>query len=473
MASVKQVDVKDLALDKHNYRTTPRSTEVAAVHALIAIDTDWFWALMESLLEDGYLPTENILVLQDGKLIVKEGNRRVAALKLIHGHIKRDQFDLPQEIEEKIKSLPASWKQANKQVPCTIYPAAQATAVDRIVTLTHGKGEKAGRAKWKAVARARHARDINGSSQPALDLLEKFLVSGKTANVGQAERWAGDYPLSVLDEAMKKLASRLGKKSSKELAADYPKKVVGYKQALDKLLADIGTELVGFKEVRAANFGVAVYGFPPPPTSSPPTGSTGGVTNGGSSGAAGAGSAGGNSNSSGSQPSDASSGGAGSKKVAYALDDPRSVAESLKVFSPVGANREKVVALRNELRRLKIPDHPYSFCFLLRSIFEISAKAYCEDHKGSGGPSATKSDGTDVPLAQLLKDIVAHLHNNKQDKAMLKLLHGPLMELASHDGILSVTSMNQLVHNPKFGLKPSEISLVFHRVFPLLDKMNS
>lgn len=471
MASVKQVDVKDLALDKHNYRTTPRSSEVAAVHALIAIDTDWFWALMESLLEDGYLPTENILVLQDAKLIVKEGNRRVAALKLIHGHIKRDQFDLPQEIEEKIKNLPASWKQANKLVPCTIYPAAQAAAVDRIVTLTHGKGEKAGRAKWKAVARARHARDINGSSQPALDLLEKFLVSGKTATAGQAERWAGDYPLSVLDEAMKKLASRLGKKSSKELSADYPKKVVGYKQALDRLLADIGTELVGFKEVRAANFGVTTYGFPPPPAPPPPSGSTGGATSGGASAATGASSTGGNSTPTGS--SSAATGGASSKKIAFALDDPRSVAESLKAFSPIGANREKVVALRNEIRRLKIPDHPYSFCFLLRSIFEISAKAYCEDHKSSGGPSTTKSDGSDLPLAQLLRDIVTHLHKNKQDKVMLKFLHGSITELASHDGLLSVTSMNHLVHNPKFGLKPSEISLVFHRVFPLLDKMNS
>lgn len=38
---------------------------------------------MESLLDDGYLPTENIIVLEspDGKMVVREGNRRVASLK--------------------------------------------------------------------------------------------------------------------------------------------------------------------------------------------------------------------------------------------------------------------------------------------------------------------------------------------------------------------------------------------------------
>lgn len=469
MPTVKPVDVKDLSLDKNNYRTTPRASEVAAVHALIAIDTDWFWELMESLLDDGYLPTENILVLEGAKKVVKEGNRRIAALKLIHGHIKRSLFDLPAEIESKIKQVSAEWKEQNKAVPCTIYSQAEAAVVDRIVTLTHGKGEKAGRAKWKAVARARHARDIVGSSQPALDILESYLQHGKTATAAQAERWAGDYPISVLEEALKKIAPRLGKKSAKELAATYPNKVPGYKQALDRLMADIGTELIGFKEIRTPNFGVRPYGFPVLQQA---------VPSGTASGGTGAAAAGGEPPSSptGPSPGTASPPPANSpppaKPTAFSLDDPKSVAMALKNFKPLGRNREKVVALLNELKRLKISDHQYAFCFLLRSMFEISAKAYCEDHKGSGGPSPTKPDGTDVQLAVLLKAIVEHLHKNKQDKAMLKLLHGPIVELASHDGLLSVTSMNQLVHNPKFSLKVSEISIVFNRVFPLLEKMN-
>jgi hypothetical protein len=114
--------VNKLGLDMENYRTVHQSNEVDAIHALIAIDTDWFWALMESLIDDGYLPTENIIVIRNGKKdIVKEGNRRVAALKLIHGHIPHKQFQLPSAIITKLAKLDKGWKAANQEVPCAIY----------------------------------------------------------------------------------------------------------------------------------------------------------------------------------------------------------------------------------------------------------------------------------------------------------------------------------------------------------------
>src|SRR5689334_6493631 len=92
MSHAQQLDVKDLALDLKNYRTVAQPTEADAVEAIIATSPDRFWALAESLLTDGFLPTENIIVLQTGTgtgatLTVREGNRRVAAMKLIHGHL--------------------------------------------------------------------------------------------------------------------------------------------------------------------------------------------------------------------------------------------------------------------------------------------------------------------------------------------------------------------------------------------------
>src|SRR6266481_8743548 len=155
--------VKDLKLDLENFRTVRQPSEHSALHAMIAIGPNWFWALTESLLDDGYLPTENILVLKGGKhgkeMIVKEGNRRTGALKLISGHIRKDGLLIPSHIKERIDNVSSEWKGANKIVPCAIYETADAGIVDKIVTLTHGKGDKAGRDKWKAVARARHNRD--------------------------------------------------------------------------------------------------------------------------------------------------------------------------------------------------------------------------------------------------------------------------------------------------------------------------
>jgi hypothetical protein len=52
-------------------------------------------------------------------------------------------------------------------------------------------------------------------------------------------------------------------------------------------------------------------------------------------------------------------------------------------------------------------------------------------------------------------------------------LHGAMAELGRSEGFLSVTSMNQLVHHPRFSVAPSDIAVLFGNIFPLLEAMNS
>ena len=125
-----------------------------------------------------------------------------------------------------------------------------------------------------------------------------------------------------------------------------------------------------------------------------------------------------------------------------------------------------------EIKKLKIADHPHAFCFLLRCMFELSAKAYCADHSSSGGPKSCKNNGYDKELAELLKEIVKHITQDGSDKPKQKELHGAITELAKKDGILSITSMNQLVHNPFFSIQSGDICILFHNIFPLLEAMN-
>jgi len=139
--------------------------------------------------------------------------------------------------------------------------------VDKIVTLTHGKAEQAGRDKWNAVARARHNRQKNHASEPALDLLERYLEHGKNLTPQEAERWGGKYPLTILEEAIKRLAPRFGVASSRELADQYPK-TVKHKPALENILRDVGVEYLDFKNIRDTDKDFAqAYGIPAAPTS--------------------------------------------------------------------------------------------------------------------------------------------------------------------------------------------------------------
>lgn len=478
--------VKKLSLDTQNYRTVAQPDEVSAIHSLIDVEPEWFWAVMESLIDDGYLPNENIIALQEGKKnVVKEGNRRIAAMKIIHGIVPVDEFTLPSHISEKLASLAPVWKKANAEVPCTIYAANEAAAADRVVTLTHGKGEKAGRLRWSAVARARHNRDKSGSAEPALDLLEKYLGKGKNLSTTQAARWAGDYPLTVLEEAMKRLAVRLGLKSGPEVAKVYPK--LTNRSGFEELLLDIGLSNVKFKDVRADAFGEK-YGMSVPKAQGQPNdGGSGSASSATSSAGGGA-----TSSASGTKTSSASvgssgggtqtpsaSGGttsstSGTKKGpnAHPANDPRAVSALLRKFKPKGARREKLATLLEEIKKLDVMETPHAFCFVLRSMFEVSAKAYCADHAGNGGPKAVESSGNDRKLVSVLKDVANHLTSSRQDKAMERALHGAITEIANPESVLSVTSMNQLVHNPRYVINGTNVCNLFANVFPLLEEMN-
>src|SRR5262249_46727993 len=124
------------------------------------------------------------------------------------------------------------------------------------------------------------------------------------------------------------------------------------------------------------------------------------------------------------------------KPKAVSVDDPRAVSRALRKFKPVGNDRAKVVTLFNEAKALNVRRHPHAFCFLLRSMFELSAKAYCQDHAKSGGPSMTKPNGEERKLVDVLRDITRALTNNNTDKVMVKALHGAMTELGRATGLL-------------------------------------
>jgi hypothetical protein len=299
-----------------------------------------------------------------------------------------------------------------------------------------------------------------------LDLLEKYLQKGTNLTQQQRDRWGGDYPLTVLDDALKKIAPRLDAKSSSDLVKKYPNSIK-HRTGVEKLIHDIGVRQVGFKEIRQEDpdLLLTTYGIPAiSPAASPTT--DGKTTQSGSKGTT--------------TTAPATPTSAPIPKVltpkkikSLGLDDPQAVTRELKRFSPVGNGREKVVTLKVEAQKLRIATHPFAFCFVLRSMFEISAKAYCADHAGTpGAPSATKN-GQDRQLVELLRSITDHLTKNGADKQKMKELHGAIAMLATPNTLLSVTSMNQLVHNPTFSVNEQYISTLFWNVYPLLREMNS
>jgi len=250
MSKTVDKNITKLSLDLKNFRTIPQPDEPNAIKAMISIKPDRFFAVMDSIIEDGYIPTENIIVLDDGtKLTVREGNRRIAIMKLIHSQYNLDDFLIPTSTKAKIQALDSNWKKENLNVPCSIYSTAESDKVEKIVALTHAKGEKASRDPWSSVARARYDRDTKGLSVPHLDILEKYLLVGRNVNGQQKERWSGDYPITVLDEAIRKIYPRFGVQSTKDLAENYSQ--IHFLNEFEEILLHIGLELIKFETVRS------------------------------------------------------------------------------------------------------------------------------------------------------------------------------------------------------------------------------
>lgn len=464
MATNKAVEVSKLKLDLKNYRTVPQRSEKNAIAAMIAIKPERFFAIIESLISDGYLPTENLIVLDNNGMVVKEGNRRLGALKIIHGIYKPSDFSIPDNIKAKITSIPQSWKKENLKIPCTVYKISEVDKVSRIVNLTHAKGEKASRFKWGSIATARHNRDEKNANEPTLDLLEKYLKKGQNLTVQQKSRWAGDFPLTVLNEAIRVILDRIGYATIKDLAKAYPK--CNYKDEIEGIIRAIGLEIFGYKEIRDKNTDFALpYGIPlSQPTQTPTSGGTqtkSTATNTGKTSGKGT-KAAQKTSSAGKSPTSTKPAGS------FAIADPKQVTVTLKKFNPKGSNRQKVITLRDELINIKLAKNPLAFCFLLRSIFEISAKIYCKENS----ISTTKSGGRDKKLVEILRSATNHITQNDPKSPMVKVLHGAMAEMAKPNGMLSVTSMNQLVHNPKFSVIPKDVAVLFGNIYPLLEAMN-
>lgn len=238
----------------------------------------------------------------------------------------------------------------------------------------------------------------------------------------------------------------MGLPNSPALAKAYPS--VPYRDPLEAILYGIGQNRIKFEHVRSTDFAVA-EGIPLAPAKKATT-----------------------------KTEDSAKRGGGKKTKAskkparaYPLNDPRSVLQKLRWFVPRGKDRHKVADLLEEAKQLHLETTPLAFCFVLRSMFEISASAFCKDHSI---PRVKKKDGRDKTLKEILNDVVKQLlATHRGDKDLHKSLHGSQTQLAQPSNLLSVTSMNALVHNPNFNVSPKDICTLFHQVFPLLEAMNS
>lgn len=173
------ISVNDLFLDIYNPRISSQQDEKSCIGTILHMNEEHILNLAEDIAKNG-LRAEDILVSKQGggsienKWIVRDGNRRITAIKLLSDPGKAPDkrlMDKFSKIKTRHNNFPTS-------VECTEYTDERELL--EILYLRHGgANDGVGQIEWGAVAKAKYSEKI-GETNPNI----------KTLNL---LRWAGNY----------------------------------------------------------------------------------------------------------------------------------------------------------------------------------------------------------------------------------------------------------------------------------------
>lgn len=453
----KKIAIRNLMLDKDNFRHPHADSEIEIVNLLNTANGTLYHGLLKSFLAEGYLPTENILVIKVGQTgyRVAEGNRRVSLLKLIHGLIDVEATNLSQTLKNDIHNAPTQLKRDTGAVSCSVYSEEETEKVRKIVARIHAKGSDAARCPWDAIGKARQNRS-EGGSEPALDLLERVIATDRTLTDDERYFWQLNYPLTILQEILPKIAGILGVSTSAVVSGCA---VGSYGPALTSIVLGIGRKTIHFQDIRNSDFldqhGIRSARGGRPDTSSPAAGQSqqdqaGSTTN-------------------------ETLGGVRRPRMQSIHARLRKCLREICVF---GNDREKIKKLINEMIALDAEKTPLIFAYSLRSLIDISAHAYAEENNiPVSHPAGAHGETVGYSLASVLAQVKDHIVSNRPNWAVRtnkKGLENALRHCTQTSlSFLSISDLNCLVHDRSSIVTPQLLEAEVPVIVPLIKAMNN
>ena len=161
-----KVPVERLRLDRRNPRligedgTTSDEAIVARFYRAAELDE-----LLQSIAANGYMDIEPLIVMDgpdagSGELIVLEGNRRLAALRLLREPELASRITVSERVRISIPPITGSVRATLDEV--SVYPVADRESARSFIGFKHINGP----AKWDAYAKARFAADWYKDGHP-------------------------------------------------------------------------------------------------------------------------------------------------------------------------------------------------------------------------------------------------------------------------------------------------------------------
>lgn len=205
--AIKPISITNLLLNIDNPRFDSTANQRESLDMMVSQLDRKLLALVEDIVEAGINPSELVMVTPDKgkKFKVLEGNRRVAALKLLASpNILKDKH---KAFTNKLKKYLPKWK-ANKITAINCVTFSDEKEANRWIKLRHtGENNGKGVVAWDVLQVGRFDSKVEGKERiglQALSFLQKFDDSGIEENIGKVsitnlERLLSDkYVQSVL-----------------------------------------------------------------------------------------------------------------------------------------------------------------------------------------------------------------------------------------------------------------------------------
>ena len=191
VSEVLEVPTSSLRLDPYNPRLMSNGSEVGEVKIITQLyRVESLNDLLQSVATNGYMDLEPLIVLKEGEaFIVLEGNRRLAAIRLLKDPELVSRISTEEGLRITLPDMPTKLRSTLDTV--SVYQVHDRADVRSYIGFKHIKGA----ARWKSYAKAKYAADWYHKSDDSLDKIAAA-IGDKHATVKRMV-----HAIYVLDQA--------------------------------------------------------------------------------------------------------------------------------------------------------------------------------------------------------------------------------------------------------------------------------
>lgn len=477
--TAKSLPIEDLRLDLKNPRIAEANSQRDAIQKIITDQDSKLVALAESIVEDGLNPMDRFLVIpsedEPDKYIVLEGNRRLAALKILRNPTVLTGLQVRAPVKKRLEELAAVFEgDGPSELDCFDIEAREDAAM--WINQRHtGENEGRGIVDWNGVASARFR-----GGDPALQALDFVMTRGGLTE-DEKLKIAKRFPITTLDRLLSTPAVRsiigVEIKAGKLLSGLPFSEII---KPLQRMVRDLvaGTITVTNLKLQpqmvayASSLGAdlpdlkSASGAVVPVEDILPLASSSGGVGKGSGGADSAGQGGQGSSGAGEREGGASAVDTTTKETKKKT--PNRGPALIPRACVLRVTNTKIAEVTKELRGLAVKSYPHSVSVLFRVFLELSVDEYLKRHGINLTFTAPGGKVTGKNLAKKVEEAVQHMISAG---APAKEFTGITKALSDKHNPLHPDTLHGYVHNAFFSPTERDLTVAWDNAQPFFERL--